>query len=101
MYVEQSFGAETGTQEIHFRQAAAPSFQPQHQFSALILRAFEVQQDVDVTAGPGGGVLSAPDQVESFDPEVPRIKLSGDALRHAIAPAPVLVAGTSQVGHSG
>src|SRR5580700_1966760 len=101
MYVEQAFGAETSAQEVHLCQTAAPSFEPQHQLPALIFRAFEVQKYIDVAARAGSRVLGAADEVEGFDSELFRIELSRDALRHAIAPTPVLVAGAPEAGHPG
>ena len=99
VHVEQAVGAVAGAQEVHLRQAQAPALEPQLELAALLgLGAAEVDDQVDVAARAGRGVLGAAEDVQALHAEAAGLELGGDALGHAQPPAPVVVAPAGPLG---
>ncbi len=56
-----------------------------------------MDQQVDVAAGAGGGVLGGAEHVHGLDPETVAVQLAGNAFGHAQPPVPVVLAGGFRV----
>ena len=93
MHVEQPPRDLAGAQVVDLRQRLAPAVEPGLERRALRLVGADVDQQVDVARRPGVGVLRAAEQVDGDDAVLARVELRRQPLRHAEAPAPVVLLG--------